>query len=216
MTELTKAIEVPFVKNTGKRCVPACTAMLLKTLLPERMYSARYIESLSGFREGYSTWAAQHLLSLDALGIEVGWIQDEDLASFAQQPDEYMLRQFGNQASLDKFKSSNDLGLEAARINTYLNRGLPFEKREATREDITSRLMGSWAVRLEVNGETLADQDGYAPHAVLVSGFNDEVIRLENPDGKYGSKPKQIVSWDKLHEAWPDPTMQYYRRKQQA
>ncbi len=74
--------------------------------------------------------------------------------------------------------------------------------------------MDGWAVRLEVNGKVLADQPGYVAHAVMVSGFSDTLVRLENPDGIYGSKPKQLISWETLHSAWDEPTMQYYRRSQ--
>jgi hypothetical protein len=213
MSEYKKEIDVPFTENSGRRCVPACTAMLLDTLMPEHSFTTEEIESLSGYREGYSTWAAQHLLSLNSLGLEVGWIQDEDLASFAQNPELYIRNQISDRASFEAFKATNDIELEAQRIDIYLRKGLSFERRAATQKDITARLLGGWVVRLEVNGKTLADQEGYAAHAVLVSGFNDDVVRLENPDGLYGPKPKQVVSWDKLHASWTEPTLQYYRRK---
>ena len=123
-----------------------------------------------------------------------------------------MRRQFPDEASYEVFASTNDFVAEAERIDTYLGLKLPFEQRRARQDDITSRILGGWVVRLEVNGKALAEREGFAAHAVLVSGFNDEIVRLENPDGLYGSKPKQIVTWDKLHEAWTEPTMQYYRK----
>ncbi len=82
-------VNIPFTPNRGQRCVPACTKMVLDLLAPERHITENQAEQLSGFREGYATWAAQHLLSLSNLGIEVGWIQDEDLPEFAQNPKEF-------------------------------------------------------------------------------------------------------------------------------
>lgn len=212
MTELDFSVEIPFVENSGRRCVPACTAMILKTLIPERNYSKRHVEELSGFREGKATWAAQHLLSLADMGVDVGWIQDEDLPSFAENPIQYMRQQITSEESFSAFQNSNDLPLEAARVRGYLTRGLPFEQRPATKDDITARLTDGWLVRLELNGKVLANQPGNVAHTVLVSGFSDSSIRLENPDGLHGSKPKQIVSWDILHQAWEDPIMQFYKK----
>ena len=215
MADLTYEVEIPFVENTGRRCAPGCTGMILGTLMPDRAFSSNEVESLSGFKEDKSTWAAQHLLSLDRIGIEVGWIQDEDLPAFTVDPFAYMRRQIPNEDTFENFIKTNDLYLEAARIEEYLALGLSFEHRPASPDDIIGRLSNGWMVRLEVNGKTLADQPGYTTHAVMVSGFNDDAVRLENPDGLYGSKPKQLVTWDRLSMAWDEPTMQYCRLKPQ-
>jgi hypothetical protein len=220
MPRLDYEIEIPFAENTGRRCVPACTEMIANYLIPEQGISKTGAEQLSGFREDRPTWATQHLLSLHDSGVEVGWVQDEDIAAFAINPEEYIKSQFrapSGELSVDgyiQFLRANDLKLEASRIHSYLTRGLSFEKRQATREDITQRMIGGYVVRLEVNGKQLADQPGFVNHAVVVSGFNDAAVRLENPDGQHGSKPKQLVSWDDLENAWPEErALQYYRRK---
>lgn len=206
-------IKVPFTPNRGRRCAPACTKMILDHVLPELGITEQQAEAMSGFREGYSTWAAQHLLSLDDMGFKVGWIQSEDLSAFATDPSAFMMKQAGgNKAVFDKICETNDIATESERIRRYLERGLPFEQREATKEDITTLAVGGYVVRLEVNGKALADQPGDLGHAVLVSGFNDTHIRLENPDGTHGAKPKQLVSWDALDEAWDGyRALQYYK-----
>lgn len=208
-------IDIPFSGNDGKRCVPACTKMIVDYLRPDMHITKEQAEALSGFTEDQATWAAQHLLSLHEIGIDVGWIQDEDLARFADAPEEFILNQFGgNVEAYERFAAVNNLPLEASRIGQYLAKGLPLEQREATRDDIVSLALGGYVVRLEVNGKTLADQPGDTAHAVVVSGFDDEHIWLENPDGQYGSKPKQIVPWDTLEVAWQNyHTLQYYKNK---
>lgn len=220
MSQLDYEINIPFAGNAGRRCVPACTKMIANYLLPEQKISKEDAEILSGFREDRATWATEHLLSLHKLGLEVGWIQDEDIAKFAFTPEEYIKAGFRTESgelNIDPYISflhANDIRLEAARIQSYIESDLPFEKRQGTPDDITHRMLGGFVVRLEVNGKRLADQPGFVNHAVVVSGFNDSVVRLENPDGQYGAKPKQIVTWDKLEAAWPaERAMQYYRRK---
>jgi hypothetical protein len=209
MSRFDYEIDIPFAENTGRRCVPACTKMIVNYLLPDQDISKADAEKMSGFREDRATWATQHLLSLHDIGLEVGWIQDEDITEFAANPDDYVKGQFRKPTGkLDvdayiSFLHTNDVPLEGARIQSYIDSGLPFEKRRATTEDITRRMLGGYAVRLEVNGRKLADQPGFVNHAVIVSGFNDSIVRVENPDGLYGSKPKQIIPWSDLEDAWP-------------
>jgi hypothetical protein len=214
MTKLDFEVEIPFVENIGGRCVPACAAMVLKTLVPEREFETTEVETLCGFRESYGTWAAQHLLSFDRLGLDVGWVEDDDLYRFAADPVSVVSEEVSSDEAFGDYMAANDVDLEARRVKEYLLRGLPFEQKHATSDDITTQLLKGWLVRLEVNGKVLANQEGYANHAVMVSGFNDKTIRLENPDGLYGSKPRQVVSWDVLADARLDGTgaMHYYRR----
>lgn len=211
MPHLDFEIDVPFVANAGRRCVPACAAMILKTLLPEQDFTQKQVEDLCGFRPDRSTWAVQHLLSLHNLGIRVGWIQDEDVAAFAKNPELYMRRQIPEPEEFEQFTKSNDIELEASRIQTYLDSGLTFIHGRADQNDITTGLLRGEMIRLEVNGKRLAEQEGYMAHAVVVSGFSDQFVRLENPDGVYGSKPRQIITWETLYEAWEDPILQYYK-----
>lgn len=210
---LDYAIDIPFAPNRGRRCAPACTKMILDYTLPELGITEERAEEMSGFREGYSTWAAQHLLSLDELGFGVGWIQEEDLPAFSTHPTEFMIGQTnGDMDTFNKICKTNDLTRESARIREYLNRGLSLEMREATREDITRLALGGHVVRLEVNGKSLAGQPGDLGHAVLVSGFSDTHIRLENPDGAHGAKPKQLITWSALDEAWDGyHALQHYK-----
>lgn len=217
MPVLHIAIEISFVENTGRRCVPACAAMVLKTLMPERDFTKTEVEEMCGFRPDRSTWAAQHLISLSKLGLDVGWIEDDDLERFARAPLSVKHEQSSSDEEFENFILANDLDAEARRAQEYLDMGLPFEQRRAIPDDITNLMEQGWLVRLEVNGKRLADQEGYANHAVMVSGYNDDVVRLENPDGVYGSKPGQLVSWDLLTEVMTDNpgsqgALQYYRR----
>lgn len=212
----TVKLDVPFVENPGKRCVPACAAMVLGYCLPEVKFSWTEIEQLSGFREGLATWGTQHLLSLNDLGIETVWIEDVDLDRFALAPFEYIRSLFSDDEAYNYQIQHSDLSLEAKRVSEYLDRGLSFEQRPATSDDIKAFLQDDWLVRLEVNGKVLADQPGYGAHSVLVSGFNDEQVIIQNPDSAFGQKPNQVVSWELLEKAWQEfgdsKSLNAYRR----
>lgn len=196
--------EITFVENPGKQCVQACTAMILKEYLPQADFSWREIEQLTGYKEGLSTWGTQHLLSLNDLGIETAWIENVDLDRFSLAPFEYMRTLFSDETAYRFQVEHSDLPLEARRAQEYLDRGLRFEEREATIDDIKQFLQDGWLVRLEVNGKPLADQSGYGAHSVLVSGYDEETVILQNPDSAFGQKPNQCVSWELLERAWQE------------
>jgi hypothetical protein len=207
---------VPFVANPGKRCVPACAAMVLEYFLPQVELSWEEVEQLSGHKEGLATWGTQHLLSLNDFGIETAWIEDVDLDRFALAPFEYMRSMFTDDEAYAYQIAHSDLSLEAKRVDEYLDRGLRFEQRVASIDDIKGFLQDKWLVRLEVNGKPLADQPGYGAHSVIVSGFNDDTVIIQNPDSAFGQKPNQTVSWELLERAWQEfgdsKSLNAYRR----
>jgi hypothetical protein len=216
--EFTTKREITFVDNPGKQCVQACTAMLLKEYFPQVDFAWHEIETLTGYKEGLSTWGTQHLLGLNDLGIETAWIENVDLDRFSLAPFEYMRTLFSDEVAYRFQVEHSDLPLEARRVQEYLDRGLVFEEREATADDIKDYLQAGWLVRLEVNGKPLADQSGYGAHSVLVSGYNNETVILQNPDSAFGQKPNQCVSWELLEKAWQEfgdsKSLNAYRRHQ--
>lgn len=212
----TVKLDVPFVENPGKRCVPACAAMVLGYCLPEVKFSWEEVEQLSGYKESLATWGTQHLLSLNDLGIETAWIEDVDLDRFALAPFEYMRSMFTDDEAYAYQLAHSDLSLEAKRVDAYLDQGLRFEQRAASIDDVKGFLQDKWPVRLEVNGKLLAGQLGYGAHSVLVTGFNDDVAIIQNPDSAFGQKPNQVVTWELLEKAWQEfgdsKSLNAYRR----
>ena len=47
-----------------------------------------------------------------------------------------------------------------------------------------------------------AGRSGYDGHSILVTGYNDDEVIIQNPDSDNGNQPNQHVSWQVLNEAW--------------
>ncbi|MCX6727938.1 MAG: hypothetical protein NTX11_03965 [Candidatus Saccharibacteria bacterium] len=198
-----KQISVPFMNNPNTRCTLACFGMGLAHFSPEKKYSMQDLEEFCGYKEGHGTWKAVAMLNLAKLGYHVHWIEQFDYDKFAADPKAY-LRSILDDEAYENQIANTDLELEARRMQEYIEKGLPLENRQATNEDIKHFIDDGWLVHLEVNARPLAGKTGYDGHSILVTGYNDDEVIIQNPDGDSGNKPNQHVSWDLLDQAWKE------------
>lgn len=194
---------VPFVSNSGDRCVPAVIGMILAYFMPERRFTLAEIEELCGYEKGKGTWKAQSMLSLAQLGFQMHWIEAFDHQAFIKNPNAYLRTILDNDAYNWQVTHA-DLDQEAARLKRYLENGLPLENRPATFDDIKHFLDDGWLVHLEVNANPLAGKIGYEGHSILIIGYDASGVIIHNPDGTNGNKANQSVSWELLNQAWKE------------
>ena len=196
--------EITFIDTPDAKCVQVCTAMVLKELLPKVDFSWDEVVKLTGYKEGLNTWGTQHLLSLNDLGIETAWIENVDLDRFSLAPFEYMRTSSLDDTAYRFQVEHSDLPLEARRVQQYLDRGLSFQEREATVEDIKQFLFDGWLVRLGVNGEFLTGQLDNGPHSVLVMGCNDDTVIFQKADTTLDQTVYQQANWEIFEQAWQE------------
>jgi hypothetical protein len=194
---------VPFVENPDGRCLPATISMVLAYFMSNQTFTAADVETLCGYEKGRGTWPAPHMLGLARLGFKVRWIEDFDHTQFIRDPEAY-LRSILDKDAVEWQLAHGDLSQEAARMQDYITKGLPLERRRGTNEDIRQFLDDGWLVRLEVNARTLSGKPGYDGHSVLVVGYTDDEVIIHNPDGDSGNKPNQHVTWQLLGKAWKE------------
>ena len=135
------------------------------------------------------------------LGLQVRWIEAFDHEAFAADPRGYLTKILDAEA-LEYQLAHSDLEKEASLMREYMELGLAIENRPATDDDVRKFIDDGWVARLEVNDRPLAGRDGFNGHSILVIGYDDNNVMIHNPDGINGNKPKQIVSWDLLNQAW--------------
>lgn len=198
-----KSDNVPFIENPNTRCVPCTFGMGLAYFSPEKKYTMKELEGFCGYQEGLGTWKARAMLNLSKLGYQVHWIEQFDYDKFAADPRAY-LRSFLDDEAYENQIAHTNLELEAERMQQYIDAGLPIENRQATNEDIKHFIDNGWLVHLEVNARPLSGKSGYDGHSVLVTGYDDNEVIIQNPDGDSGNKPNQHVSWELLNRAWKE------------
>ena len=190
--------KVSFISNHDTRCVPCTFGMGLAYFSPKLKFTMKELENFCGFKEGHGTWKAEAILGMARLGYEVYWIEQFDFNSFSNNPEAY-LRSILSDEVYKEQASNTDLQLEAKRMKKYINSGLPLEYRQGTNDDIKDFLDDGWLVHLEVNARTLAGRSGYDGHSILVTGYNDDEVIIQNPDSDNGNQPNQHVSWQVLN-----------------
>lgn len=196
-----KSLNVPFISNPNTRCTVCCFGMGLSCFNPGKQYTMKDYEELCGFEEGKGTWKAQAMLNLAKQGFQVHWIEQFDYLQFAKDPKAYLRSILDDEAYEGQISNTN-LELEAKRMQEYIDAKLPLENRQATNEDIKHFIDGGWIVHLEVNARPLSGKTGYDGHSILVTGYVDNEVIIQNPDGDSGNKPNQHVSWELLDKAW--------------
>lgn len=195
--------QVPFVENSGDKCVPAVIGMVLGYFMPEKTFSMPELEELCGYEKGKGTWKALSMLNMAKLGFQTYWIEDFDHEKFIENPKHYLKSILDEKAYEWQVEHSN-LDVEAKRMKEYVDSGLPLEMRRATNDDIKHFLDDGWVIHLEVNARTLSGKSGYEGHSILVIGYTDKEVIIHNPDGESGNKANQHVSWELLNEAWEE------------
>lgn len=194
---------VPFVANPNTRCVPACFGMGLLFFQPNIKRDMADFETFCGFEDGKGTWKAEAMLNLAKEGYQVHWIEDFDYQHFARDPKKY-LRSILDDEAYEFQVSNTNLELEAKRMQKYIDSKLPLEQRAATEEDIKRFIDDGWLVHLEVNASTLRKENGYDPHSVLITGYEDNEVILHNPDANGKNTANQHIPWSVLNQAWKE------------
>jgi hypothetical protein len=198
-----KSTKVPFIFNPDTRCVPCVFGMGLAHFTPEKKYSMRQLDEFCGFKEGYGTWKGQAMLNMAKLGYQVHWIEQFDFEKFSEDPKVYLTGILSDDVYQEQIKNT-DLELEATVMKTYIVKGLPIENRQATNRDIKHFLDEGWLVHLEVNARILAGRPGYDGHSILVTGYDDDEVIIQNPDGDNGNLANQHIDWRLLNLAWKE------------
>lgn len=198
--------EVPFRASTLGRCAVANTWSILEYYYPQKEFTAKFVDKLCGYREGYSTWPTQGLIRLNQYArMTVRWIGGVDLRILADSPEIYLwLEHDGDRAAYEYQLRTSDLPAEKAHAARYLRMGGIFENRFGTIEDIKLYLSCDCLPRVSVNAALLpnAISNDYLPHSLLIVGYTEDSVIVHNADHINGNVPNQVIPWEQFEQAW--------------
>ncbi len=213
---------VPFYYNRvcstpGDQCLVANIMSVLGYFMPNNGLDRQQVAQLCGYERGKGAWQTQSLLSLAELGFETRWIEDADVPSFAIDPEAYMRKCFPDPTALRDQLANSNIPLEARRVASYLERGLSFERRPGTKEDIITLLADGYLARVPINAAVLEEWERpscysprsrwtpprrYDPHSVLIVGYDEKGVSMHDADSNTYNKPNRFVPWETLERAW--------------
>lgn len=194
---------VPFISNTSDdlHCQQAAYMMVLKFFRPETNIDFEAWDEITGFEKNKGTWATASLLWFKDQGFKVKHLSLFNMEKFVKKGGEYLIESAGEKVGQWQIQHSN-LPLEQKRAKQLINSGIYVEK-EPTKQDIIKFLDDGYLARVLVNARKLNNKKGYAGHAVVVIGYDDNGFTLHDP----GLPPQQRrkVSFQNFENAWADP-----------
>lgn len=195
--------KVPFFGNTkdGIHCYQASIKMLAKYFWPERNYSWKELEKITGMEPGLWTWSVMGIKWLYDQGLDVIFIDPFNYGKFIEEGGDYLINQFGEEVGEAQIKNSN-IDKERVTAKKLLGK-LPIEKRIPTIQDVKQYLDEGYLLRVNVNSKALKGKKGYTGHSIIVIGYDENNIFVHDP----GLPPREDlpVSWETFEKAWAYP-----------
>jgi hypothetical protein len=200
-----KIADVPFYSNTpdGTHCVQASLRMVLKYFEPEKEFSWRELEQITAKVEGLSTWKSAMWIWLAEHNYDLHIIEFFNARRFIVEGGDYLKDEFGDEAAGWQIKMSN-ISQEQRLYKTLLE-NVPIENREPHIDDIETYLDRGYLVCAAVNSKMLARQPGYVGHSIVITGYDKDIIIINNPG--LPARENQVVSRDDFELAWASPNV---------
>ena len=196
---------VPFYSNTSDdtHCVQASLRMLLKYFEPEKDFTWEELETITAKVEGMSTWKSAMWIWLKEHDYDLHIIESFDARRFIAEGNAYLIDEFGEETATWQIKMS-DIPQER-RLYKELLEKVPLDNREPLVKDIKTYIDNGYLVCASINSRKLAHQDGYVGHSVVVTGYDDTTITLNNPG--LPAAEGQVVSEEAFNAAWASPNV---------
>lgn len=197
------AYDVPFFANTADNthCVQASLRMLLKYFEPDLEFSWEELERITAKVEGLATWKSAMWIWLYKRGYDLHVIEGFNAKRFIAEGGAYLRDEFGEEAADWQMKMS-DIPQERRLYKELLDL-VPIDNRIPQISDVIHFLDRGYLVAAAINSCKLAKKSGYVGHAIVITGYDEGFLRLNNP----GLPPNegQIVSNEDFEAAWADP-----------
>lgn len=201
-----KSIELTRSARGSLRCAQACFIMAVQAL-KNMTYTMHQAEERTGFTEGKLTWPHKGFLSFAALGVSVTSIENVDVASFAENPEQTLKNMVDDPAVLAYLLKNTDIPKEKAIAQACLNATLiSFIERPPKVEDIEEALRLGALPLAVVDFNIIHDNvEPYEGHMVIITAVEGGIVTLVDPGPPGGVVTLSIEKFKKALFA-PTPT----------
>lgn len=197
---------VPFYSNTpdSTHCFQAVLRMVIGYFEPNRALTWAQLDKITGKREGLWTSTGEGLSWLQDHSYTVNVVEAFDYRRFIDEGVEYMRDAFGDEVAKAQEEHS-DIPYEQRIAKRFLQK-VEVTKRAPDFNEIETFITEGHLVICAVNSRKMNDMPGYAGHSVLVVGFDNDSVIINDPGGKivkgqaYRHVPRQ-----KFLDAWAFP-----------
>lgn len=197
---MPKGTVPPFFGNTKDdlHCFQASMKMILKWFEPNKTYSWKTLDTLSGQKKGKWTWTADMMKSLVEMGYDVACIDPFDYKKFIQGKKSY-LYEIWNKETADAQVRNSDIQ-HALKSFAALPKDFPWKMRDATLADIRRFLKNGYLIETGVNGAALNGNEGYYGHSVVLYAADKMHVYLH--DSGLPPMPSRKLTLARFKKAW--------------
>ncbi len=194
----------PFYPNRkdNLHCSQAVTKMILKYFQPNKNYSWKEIDKLTGFKKGLWTWPMQIQTNMAKVGFEIHNKDFFDYKKLARMGGKYMIQRYGKEVGEAQIKNS-DIPAETKKIKKYLE-NVDTENAIPTLSDVKKFLQKGFLVSCNINPRVLSKKRGYVGHLVLVYKVDDKYVHLHDPG--LPPLPRRKATKQLFNKAWGYPS----------
>lgn len=197
---------VPYYANTpdNTHCVQACYRMILKYFLSEQDFSWDELDKKTAKQKDMWTWPMAGLCWLQEIGFDVKYIENFDFQAFLDRKEDYLIEHFGPDVGNDQIIHS-DVQAEMQWTEKFLQ-NIQSENRVPNVNEITQFLDNGYLLTAMVNYRPLYDLEGYAGHCIVINGYADKYLIINDPNSP--DSRETHVSYERFIKAWsyPDKT----------
>lgn len=200
--------DIPFNENLAdaRHCLQAALKSALEAIPPYRRLSFADLDRLTGFREGKMTWPMRTYYELGKLGYGIQIYDSMDFECFAQDPNDYMDRNFGvTVADFYRANSDVDEAVESTRL-LLDQRNVRLERTTPNLNTLAKLLDCGYLCICHIDQNQLVGDEGQGDHSVLVFGLDGEHVHCHNP----GPPPERNQKIERLEfeRIWEYPTIE--------
>lgn len=178
---------IPFHGNPDDASCGQCVyKMMLEYFMPEDNWPFARMNQICGAVPGKYTWIYSPVVALNRLGLETVVYNNFDTVQFIENPENYLLKQYGQQGMEDNITHS-DIPATLAQAREYLvlmkQGNINEHQKSITPGILRSFLQDGWLLCLWVNAYKMNNRPGYSGHFVLLHDFDEKGFYLHDPGG---------------------------------
>ena len=179
-------LDVPFFPSWatpghpgGIHCQEACIKMILGYYWPDKTFSAKQLEAITGYKPEKASWQMQSSIWYVDHGFELIEFSPFDFEQFRRDGMDYIRKTYGDDVAEWQIKNS-DIDSVSGQLDDYIAKVKHMHKKP-TLQDIITYMHDGYLIRASVNSGFLDDKDTYVGHSVVVTGFDDRFTWFHDP-----------------------------------
>lgn len=196
-------MNIPFnINPDNTHCFQASLKMVIESFYPKRIYGYHKLDMITSHQEGLWTWPLAGLTWMIKNGFDIRVIELFDLKAFIEEPERYLYKYYGAEVAKAQIEHS-DIASEVEHARSLCENPNVMNKIPSL-HDLRNLLQDGFLLIVNVNSRVLSQNNGYEGHFVVVRGFDEDFLYLNDSSRVDGENIKVSHSIFKLAWYYPD------------